>query len=707
MEDDMSIRTLQFALLGSLTLVTACQTAEVHDTATVAAERSQSAPHELRLDEDPHAWVERDAALVDEHLRAVAEPQLRGGEQVIHAMQRTLKYTGQDVVRLVLFDPETGETRKVDVDLDGRPLDLAAAHEANLDIARDLFGDLSEELATTLEGMEPSQKVAVEVWYDAPAPPARPDPSDDMGALALDREREEYGAVLSQARAALVSDLLASGGELLFEAQAAPIIEVELEAGVVLDQLWDRRDVTGVHFSRADEPMIPTSAVSSQDMNLEQFHTLNHYGMDVRVGLLEACSDCGVWGEIWADNANLWFDITERSAPRSCTVDADCATLNDDFPECVDGECMGWHPTTVAGMVGMLPDLFHPAGAPIVDLYVATGSGSHAQKLDWQVGQGVRVSNESWIGSYTNPNAQDYYVRNWGMSLTRAAGNGGQFASSSCAASNHLCVGGYDPSGTADVWTDDGIWGGASTANPADCPGPSPGYGCDREVPDLVGHATGVTSTTCDDLDADGLQSGLSGTSFAAPAIAGTVALMADRNAMMEYYPEVVRAILMTSADHDVHTPVAGRTFSDYHAPDERDGAGVPNATHIVSIMHDSQFVAGSYTPAEFDASDRMVLATVEVTQPDTTIRAVAAWSSCPSGHAVVGPTAIATDFDLHILNPNGHNVANGASYDGPHEIVEVVATDTGTYTFELQYFSWNNCYGQQQEYVGFAYDLR
>ena len=626
---------------------------------------------------------------------------------MIHALQRTLKYTGQDVIRLVLFDAETGETRKVDVDVDGNEIDLRAAHDENLALARDMFGDLSEELATALDEMNPRDKVAVEIWYDAPAPSLRPDTSVTEGAMELDREREEYAMVLSQARAGLISDLLASDGEVLFEAMYAPIVEVELTAGVLRDAFFDRRDVAGIHFSRADEERIPLSTDSSQDLNLEQFHMANYYGMDIRVGMTEAARDCGIWGEIWNGNQNLWFDYTERTAARTCSVDADCVMNGDSPVRCIDGSCMGWHPGAVAGMIGMLPDFFTLAGAPIVDLYFANGNGSHAQLLDWQVGQSVRVSNESWLGGSTNPNAQDYYIRNYGMSLTRASGNGGEANNASCGASNHICVGGYTTSNTADNWGDDGIWGGASTHNPADCPGPSPGYGCDREVPDLVGKATGVTSATNDPTDADGLVSGISGTSVAAPAIAGTVALMADKNSLFEWYPEAARAVLMTSANHDPHTPVAGKTYSDHHAPDERDGAGAPNAERIISILDNSRFTAGSYTPSDFGGDHKKVLATVNVTVPNTTIRAVVAWSSCPSGTNSVGPTAISTDFDLHILNTGGHNVANGASYDNPHEIVEVVATDTGTYTFELQYFTWGSCYGSQQEYVGFAYDLR
>ncbi len=649
--------------------------------------------------------VLRDEAAVPPRFREAAIHQLRDGERVIHAMQRTLRYTGQDVYRLVLFDESTGETRKVDVDPDGHPLDYGAANEANLALAQELFGDLSEELDRALDGMDDHGLVDVEIWVDAPAPPPRPDGADATGSTRLDVEREEYAAVLAMARAGVVEDVHALGGEILFEAGLGPIVEARLSRAAVEEGFRSRDDVTGIVLSRRHEPKIPASVDSSRDMNLEQFHGLNAYGMDIKVGMTEACDDCGIWGEIWNGNPNLWFEYTERSTPRSCTTDANCWGLYDHSPQCVSGVCQGWHPTTVAGMIGMLPDFSQVAGAPIVDLVFANGSGSHAQMLDWQVDQDVTVTNESWVGGYTNPNAQDYYSRTYGMSITRAAGNYGVNSGASCAAGNLICVAGYDPNGTPDAWADDTFYNATSSLNMADCPGPSPGYGCDREVPDITGHGQNCTSSTNDDGDSDGLESGLAGTSFAAPAIAGTVALMQDRQPMFEYWPEGVRAVLMASANHDVLTPTAGKTYSDYRAPDERDGAGVPNAERILSILDGGRWSVASLMPVDFDNSDKKVMGTVVVDTPGTRIRAVAAWSTCPTGTSR-GTTGISADFDLHILDPGGHNVMNAASYDGPHEIGEIVATQTGTYTLELQHFTWNACNGFQREYVGFAYDV-
>jgi hypothetical protein len=709
MEEAMRTLTRTLFAASPLLLATACQT--MAEPPTSAGNPLDLAPRAAVVDRAAFEMaplldqVLADEAAVAPRFRETAATERRDGARVIHAMQRTLRYTGQDLYRLVLFDEETGETRKVDVDPEGHRVDYQAANEANRALAYEMFGDLSEELDRELQGLDDGDEIDVEIWVEAPAPPLRPDPVDGTGSTRLDVDREEYAAVLGMARAAVVEDIHRQGGEILFEAAHAPIVEARLTRAAIEEVFRSRDDVTGIVLSRREEPKIAASVDSSRDMNLEQFHQLNAYGIDVKVGMTEACNDCGIWGEIWNGNPNLWFDYTERSAPRSCTTDAHCAGMADASPQCVDGVCQGWHPTTVAGMIGMLPDFSQIAGAPIVDLVFANGSGSHAQVLDWQVNQDVTVTNESWIGAYTNPNAQDYYSRTYGMSITRAAGNYGVNSGSSCAAGNLICVAGYDPEGTPDTWADDTFYNATSSKNMADCPGPSPGFGCDREVPDVTGHGENCTSSTNDDADADGLQSGLNGTSFAAPAIAGTVALMQDRQPMFEYWPEAVRAVLMTSANHDILTPTAGKTYSDYRAPDERDGAGVPNAARIVSILDNSRWSASSLTPANFDGNSKRVMGSVVVDTPGTRIRAVAAWSTCPTGTSS-GTTGISADFDLHILDPNGANVMNAASYDGSHEIGEIVATAAGTYTFELQSFRWDTCHGSQQEYVGFAYDV-
>jgi subtilisin family serine protease len=317
----------------------------------------------------------------------------------------------------------------------------------------------------------------------------------------------------------------------------------------------------------------------------------------------------------------------------------------------------------------------------------------------------VRVENESWIGARTNVWAQDWYSV-LGMVVAEAAGNGTFAAPASCHGSNTLCVGAY--------WHTSSMWTGSSATNPTKCSQWT--SGCDRELPHVALHGGAATSTTNDRNDPDGLAVS-SGTSLATPAAAGLVALMYDRwGGTFFGWPEPVRAAMMASADRDVHRPAHtsscptnGKTFSDYGCPDEYDGAGVPNAERLEAMMASNRVKRFHwYRDSSFDAQGKLVAAKVYVPKGKR-LRAVLSWSGCPK-KSLGGANANGAhaDLDLHILNPGGHRVANGASYDGTYEIGEIVSTKSGTYTLEVQKFGWNSCSGLGTGvYAGVAFDVR
>ena len=89
-------------------------------------------------------------------------------------------------------------------------------------------------------------------------------------------------------------------------------------------------------------------------------------------------------------------------------------------------------------------------------------------------------------------------------------------------------------------------------------------------------------------------------------------------------------------------------------------------------------------------------------------------WDACPRVKDINGWTGNGThaDLDLHLIDPNGNRVSNGASYDQSYEIVEVVANISGLYTLEIQKFGWDRCdvlYDGTKDYtyLGLAYDIR
>lgn len=101
---------------------------------------------------------------------------------------------------------------------------------------------------------------------------------------------------------------------------------------------------------------------------------------------------------------------------------------------------------------------------------------------------------------------------------------------------NVLSVGGTLPGTTPRNMTDDEIWSGSSYLNPPTLFG-------DHEKPDVVAAAVmGVPNTTGTGYDSQ------SGTSFAAPIVSGLVSRLIEANPVLQYRPELIKALLVASA---------------------------------------------------------------------------------------------------------------------------------------------------------------
>jgi hypothetical protein len=143
------------------------------------------------------------------------------------------------------------------------------------------------------------------------------------------------------------------------------------------------------------------------------------------------------------------------------------------------------------------------------------------------------------------------------------------------------------------------------------------------------------------------------------------------------------------------------KTWSDYQPPDERDGAGKPNAARISYLTEQSLVENYYWRQTDFDPEHKLTAFCIAGVPEGMTIRAVLVWAPCPG-------QGVKRDLDLHLLNPNGVNIRNAASYDSAWEIVHAVAPVTGDYCFEVQHFSWEDCDGYVDGvYAALAVDVR
>ena len=290
---------------------------------------------------------------------------------------------------------------------------------------------------------------------------------------------------------------------------------------------------------------------------------------------------------------------------------------------------------------------------------------------DW----GATALNLSW-GADLNlvPGANDRFYDT--MAITRyrtvvaAAGNNGAAGCvqgtngnvlSPGLAYNILTVGNFDDKNTV-AWAGDTMAACSSWRDPKSTHS-------DREEPDVSAPGTNINSTTTASpwTGATG-----SGTSYAAPMVTGTVALLMQKNASLKVWPEAVRAIVQATAVHNIE---GASRLSEF------DGAGgldALRAYYAAGGTNGSGWGAKAYDCAQPASQD---VQTVTLTA-GRQARIAMAWDNNPAytGYAN-GPSA---DLDLQVLNPAGATVATSTSWDDTYEIVDFTPAVTGAYKIRV-----------------------
>ena len=651
--------------------------------------------------------IEQSQTLVGTPIPAAVTAAIDPSERVVHSSAIRLTESSARIWRVVTENTITGKIRKLTLDDAGAVVNMEAQRLALQKQQAATYGAMSDTLAQAL-AQKPTAAVKLRVTYKLDGPlPAKPDGSlETEGWKQYD---EKVRAMVAAAGLKLEAFVKSLGGKLIEKGQSFPQVTVELAGGLALanlrfhPQVQTVRDMT---IERKDSE--PTAFVSNTDLKLaEAFHTQGYFGEGVKVGMIEYVegSGCGMRQHLYFRFGMPSPTVHHRIQPASCSGDADCVDpCGANTGKCgIDGKCAGAHATEVAGMIGH-GLLWYWWGAPFLDLYFANGFDdySYANQLQWLTGNGAWIVNESYghrdcgYASYRGDYYQSWYALQ-GLLPVKATGNRGQQCMADCRYAD-LCVGGYTYYNGAHS-----IYDGTSSENPASCRGLG-GSGCDIELPHLVGHGENVTTTSADPT-AYYTPSSRQGTSYAAPAIAGLAGLMVDRwPSMFHSKPEAIKAAMMTSATQSVH----GAPISTHNPPDERDGAGIPNAERIESMMNNDYVQYRTLGEGDFNVDNEIYVVTV-IPGAGKTLRAAISWTACPYEYAYWAQwTQLGVDLDLYIRRPNGSYVAYGSSYDQNWEVVEVPYTDAGSYDIVLKHYEWQNCQAlNNKTNVGIAWDAR
>ncbi len=160
------------------------------------------------------------------------------------------------------------------------------------------------------------------------------------------------------------------------------------------------------------------------------------------------------------------------------------------------------------------------------------------------------------------------------------------------------------------------------------------------------------------------------GTSFAAPVVSGTAALLMQRSGPLSTWPESVKAILMATALQNVE---GNRRLSN------KDGAGGVQADHADNV---ARGVNGGWGGIAYDGSrQRTQLSQIQLTSGQR-VRVVIAWNQNPTYEFYAQrPSA---DLELEIVRPDGSVKVGSYSFDNNFEIVDFAADVTGPHRIRV-----------------------
>ena len=642
---------------------------------------------------------------------------------------------GDSIDYVTLQHAHTGEPRKM-VLLSGRDEETDETSVQKLRHAKQhqKYGKLTPRLADRLAQAAPSW-IDAEVWYD-PGADTHVKPHF-LGSLA---EAYQWSEGLTRDRASrreatvrrMEAAVQALGGVVTGRNTALPVLSVSVPASA-LASLGTRPEVHGIDLSSLLRPVsVATdpyqSLIDADDEETRETFTKEEgesprwRGAGVRVGTHEV-GDCGVWKQGATPTAFAeWTDFQQRITPGA----HGCGSKPDGEPcdnqpngglacsngggHCRSGLCMKDHETHVASFLGarrMVGSVWERRNATEMRYHHANGgTATYADKMNWLVWWGVHLVNDSETGE-RDPVA-NAAVRNSYVTITKAADN--NTALPVKCHENSLCVGNAGINNGTPAYTDswkydpNNVLGhytmSSSTAWKDDT------SHLDAEKPDVVGIGGGnpVPLGLIASGGTEGTWDQAWGTSYAAPSLGGMIAILQQYAPSLAIWPEAIRPLMIVAAAF--HNITGNRLSRNANYPpgnpDEWDGAGVPTASLLRSIVDLGNYRTMALTPAVFDVNRHYYPSPTITLLPGHTLRAALGWTYCVQNST----NLLAADFDLR-LKLGGATIDASLSYTNSLEMLEYTNPYSTPVQVQLEVAysgTWQTCNGSQTEYAGLAW---
>jgi hypothetical protein len=563
--------------------------------------------------------------------------------KVVNSTQFEYPLQGKSTTKFKIIDKRSGEIYSISLDSQGQELNSLQLQNQELTIQKARNGKLAPALNDKLSNLSSDRSVKVAIWLKEanftpqPRPPANVKTSPLTSLQALKQaEQERTTAIKPLINSA--SNKLKNLGFQVKADQNAPVIYANLTPSRI-QQVAKLREVDQIY---EDKQLQPTLDVARATIFANIPQSQGFTGAGIKVGEIE------VGGRI--NTANPYLAGTVQDLTFSC---------NNSHADAVAGMIRSTHPT-IRGI------------APGASLWVGGSCGGWSSELQDRTNAasnwGAQVFNLSLGGDSGRrvdsfARFYDDLVMNRSRTVVIAAGNSGNGGNvgTPAVAYNVIAVGSFDDRNTTS-WLDDLISSFSSGADPISTNG-------DREKPEISAPGSNIKSTI---RVSPWVGSTGSGTSYAAPMITGIVAQMMQANSSLTSWPEAVKAILMTTAVHNIE---GSARLS------ELDGAGGAASDRAVNLARN---IGGRWGGQSYSCSTatNVDVATFSLTGGVRT-RATIAWNNNPS--YVNYANQPSADLDLQIVNSAGTVVSSSASWDNTYEIVDFTPSTSGTYKLRVQ----------------------
>jgi hypothetical protein len=557
-------------------------------------------------------------------------------------------------------DKATGQDRIIARNANGRIVDLNAAQAQENAARQARYGKLDPALAVRLNSLNPTRKTPVSIWLNTPNQPVT-----RAGSLSQDLSATE-GHMSPMRQHVLHS--LAKLGIRAEVPRYAPAVFASLTPGQIR-QIARDPGVSTI-YGPASYSLVQDDAATTEEAN-----------------------------SIWAAG-NLGFGTSSRPAVNEPDGVSDanpylnnashpviyyCSATNATCPSGKNTTSSGGHASRVAGAIASTHPLYRgiaPSAQVIFSENSQTFSDADLVRAnEWGRGNGADPTNMSWGTTCPDGNQTfmsryvDWAQKYLGQTFTIASGNTvgcstGDFnVSAPGIAWGPITVGAFADS-------DDGFWSNDFQSPFSRYVDPNTG----QTKPEVEAVGQDLCETNNSSFDCSN-----SGTSFAAPQVAGQVTDMLARRPSQNQWPETNKAAVLASAYHDI---TAGSAI---------DGLG-----GVVMNTSDDAYRLGHFFNDSMSAGTTTDISHSVSLIAGQRVRVAIAWDSNSTGGS--GTDVMNDDIDLYAVTPAGGSACSSVSIPNAWESCEFTAPATGTYTFRDHPFSSPLPY---QTYIGMAWTIR